>query len=141
MQIEYNINKKFNIFVKRVFDIVFGILCMIFMYPFVYLYVKSFKVKSRNLKFYSKVLQIPMVLKGDYSFVGRAVWDVSYTGKLSMGKKGLTGLVQINYYKNLSDEEINYYNNYYAKNQTLLLDMEIILKTLSLYLFRNKIIS
>ena len=36
--------------------------------------------------------------------------------------------------------EIEYYNNYYAKNQSLILDIEIILKTISLYFFRNKIV-
>jgi GT2 family glycosyltransferase/lipopolysaccharide/colanic/teichoic acid biosynthesis glycosyltransferase len=140
MQIEYNINKKFNIFVKRIFDITLGCICLILIYPPVFLFVKIFKPSSDSLKFYSKVLLIPAVIKGELSFVGRAMWDTSSSGKQSLGEKGLTGLVQINYFKKLNEEEIEYYNNYYAKNQTLLLDIEIILKTLSLFVFRNKII-
>ena len=33
MQIEYNINKKINIFVKRLFDILIGIACLFTVYP------------------------------------------------------------------------------------------------------------
>lgn len=140
MQIEYNINKKFNIFVKRLFDIGGGFLCLLLIYPFAVVYVKIFKPKSGNLRFLSKLLLIPSVFKGKISFVGRATWDVTSSGKISLGKRGLTGLVQLNYYKHLSSDEIEYYNNYYAKNQTLILDIEIILKTISLFFFRNKIV-
>ncbi len=140
MQIEYNINKKFNIFAKRLFDILFGTLCFILIYPFVFTYVKLFKPGSNDLKFFKKILLIPSVISGKISFVGRATWDTASTGKLSLGKRGLTGLVQINYYKRLNADEIEYYNNYYAKNQSLSLDLEIILKTLSLFIFRNNII-
>ena len=140
MQIEYNINKKFNIFVKRLFDVVAGFICLLLIYPCVSVYVKIFKPEPDDLRFLSKLLLIPSVFKGKISFVGRATWDVASSGKISLGKRGLTGLVQLNYYKNLSSDEIEYYNNYYAKNQSLILDIEIILKTISLYFFRNKIV-
>lgn len=140
MQIEYNINKKFNIFVKRLFDFFVGLVLTVLVYPFVLIYTKLFKVKSNNMKFGSKLLLLPDVLFGTLSFVGRATWDTTSRGRLSLGKRGLTGLVQINYYKKLSEVEIEYYNNYYAKNQSLSLDLEIMIKTISLFIFRNKII-
>jgi GT2 family glycosyltransferase/lipopolysaccharide/colanic/teichoic acid biosynthesis glycosyltransferase len=140
MQIEYNINKKFNIFVKRLFDIVLGILCLIFVYPFVLLFNKITGFNKTKQKFLNKILFIPQVISGKYSFVGRATWDTTSYGKNFLGKNGLTGLVQVNFYKNLSEEEIEYYNNYYAKNQSLKLDIEIIIKTISLFLFRKKIL-
>jgi GT2 family glycosyltransferase/lipopolysaccharide/colanic/teichoic acid biosynthesis glycosyltransferase len=140
MQIEYNINKKFNIFVKRLFDIVFGVFCIIFVYPFVLLFNKFSGFHFIKQKFLSKLLFIPQVISGKYSFVGRAIWDTASHGKNFLGKNGLTGLVQVNFYKNLSGEEIEYYNNYYAKNQSLKLDIEIIIKTISLFLFRKKIL-
>jgi lipopolysaccharide/colanic/teichoic acid biosynthesis glycosyltransferase len=140
MQIEYNINKKFNIFVKRIFDVVFGIFCLVFIYPFVRLYFRLNNTKSEDHKFLKKTALIPEVVKGNLSFVGRATWDTTSTGKQFLGKNGLTGLVQINYYKNLSIDEIEYYNYYYAKNQTLILDLEIFLKTISLFLFSKKVV-
>jgi len=140
MQIEYNINKKFNIFVKRIFDIVFGVFCLIFVYPWIWLIIKIKNLSNTQLKFLNKVLLIPSVISGKYSFVGRSIWDRTSYGKNFLGKHGLTGLVQVNFYKDLTEEEIEYYNNYYAKNQSLKLDIEIIIRTISLFLFRKKII-
>jgi lipopolysaccharide/colanic/teichoic acid biosynthesis glycosyltransferase len=140
MHIEYNINKKINILVKRIFDLTFALLLLVLVYPFVYMYLTIFKTNTQHHKFLKKILLIPDVLLGSISFVGRATWDVTSAGKQYLGKNGLTGLVQINYYKNLSRDEIDYYNFYYAKNQSLALDLEIILKTISLFFFRKKII-
>jgi len=139
MQIEYNINKKFNILVKRLFDFATGLLCLLTVYPIVFMLLKIFKVKEDRLKFLKKILLIPAVVRGRYSIVGRATWDTSSYGKQHLGKNGLTGLVQINYYRNLTPDELEYYNFYYAKNQSLTLDIEIILKTISLYLFKNNV--
>lgn len=140
MQIEYNINKKFNIFVKRIFDLVFGILCSILIYPFVFIYLRFFGGTSEKNRFLRKIMLLPDVIKGKLSFVGRATWDTTSTGKQFLGKNGLTGIVQINYYKKPSEEEIEYFNYYYAKNQSILLDIEIILKTISLFLFSRKVV-
>ncbi|MBZ0203354.1 MAG: glycosyltransferase [Ignavibacteria bacterium] len=139
MQIEYNINKKFNIFVKRLFDLSFGLLCLFTVYPIGLIVNKLAGKDSNGTKFLSKLSFIPSVVSGEFSFVGRATWDRSSFGKQYLGKKGLTGLVQINYYKNLGQEEVEYFNYYYAKNQSLLLDLEIILKTISLFLFRKNV--
>ncbi len=139
MQIEYNINKKINIFTKRLFDIVFGIFCLILVYPAAFLVNKMRNQNSDKHRFLKKLLLIPSVVSGKYTFVGRATWDTSAYGKEYLGKNGLTGLSQINYYKHLSDDEMEYYNYYYAKNQSLTLDIEIILKTISLFLFRKNI--
>jgi len=136
IQIEYNINKRFNIFVKRAFDLCFGLLSLVFVYPFAYIYRKRGELE----KMHKKLLLLPLVVKGELSFVGRPVTD-SEKGRRHLGKSGLTGLVQINYDKKLTDDEIEYYNYYYAKNQTLLLDLEIILKTISLYFVRKKVVN
>jgi len=139
MQIEYNINKKFNIFVKRLFDLLLGLLNLITVYPVVLIMAKIIKMGDEKTKFINKLLLIPSVVSGKLSFVGRAVWDTASYGKQYLGKNGLTGLVQINFYKNLAPGEIEYYNFFYAKNQSLWLDIEILLKTLSLFLFRKNI--
>lgn len=139
MQIEYNINKKINIFTKRLFDISFGLVCLITIYPLILIISALFSTSEHRNKFLNKVKRIPSVVSGKLSFVGRATWDTTSYGKQYLGKNGLTGLVQINYYKNLSMDEVEYFNYYYAKNQSLTLDIEIILKTLSLFLFRKNI--
>jgi lipopolysaccharide/colanic/teichoic acid biosynthesis glycosyltransferase len=46
------------------------------------------------------------------------------------GKPGLTGLLQVNYHEDLTAGEIEKYTLYYAKNQSLMLDIEILLKSL-----------
>ncbi len=139
MQIEYNINKKFNIFVKRLFDIFFGIFSLFTVFPAVLILSKIPAVYNKNAKFIKKLKFIPQVITGKYSFVGRATWDTPVKGMQFLGKNGLTGLVQINQHRNLSLDEIEYFNFYYAKNQTIALDIEILLKTLSLFLFRKNV--
>jgi lipopolysaccharide/colanic/teichoic acid biosynthesis glycosyltransferase len=139
MQIEYNINKKINIFAKRILDIILGIFCLLTAYPLVLLYSLISQSNEHGNKFISKLKLIPHVISGRLSFVGRATWDTASYGMQYLGKNGLTGLVQINYYKKLSPDEIEYFNYYYAKNQSLTLDMEIILKTVSLFLFRKNV--
>jgi len=139
MQIEYNINKKFNIFVKRLFDFILGIILLLTVFPVVFIISKLVNYSSKDSKVLKKLLLIPGVLTGKYSLVGRATWDYTSTGKQFLGKNGLTGLVQINYYKNLTEDEIEFYNYYYAKNQSIALDMEIILRTISLFVFRRKL--
>jgi lipopolysaccharide/colanic/teichoic acid biosynthesis glycosyltransferase len=51
-------------------------------------------------------------------------------GSLYLGKPGLTGLIQLQRNRTLSEQEREQYNLYYAKNQSLALDVEILLKTL-----------
>jgi lipopolysaccharide/colanic/teichoic acid biosynthesis glycosyltransferase len=139
MQIEYNINRKINIFVKRIFDISVSGVFLILIYPFIFLY-SGFSKNKNNGIFVQKILQLPVVLSGRISLIGRAEWDTSAAGKQYLGKKGLTGLVQINFYKNLEADDIEYYNFYYAKNQSLSLDIEILLKTFSLIFFRRRFV-
>ncbi|MCX7878072.1 MAG: glycosyltransferase [Ignavibacteria bacterium] len=135
IQIEYNINRKINIFTKRLFDILLGLILLLTVYP-VFM-VLNLVPSLRESMLIRKIKLFPRVIKGELSFVGRPVWEEDNNENQHLGKKGLTGLVQINSDKNLSREEIDYYNYYYAKNQTLLLDIEIILRTLSMLLFKQ----
>lgn len=141
MNIEYNISKKTNIFVKRFFDITISFLSLLTIFPIAWLLTRSKNFNSQKSKFRKKLLLLPNVFKGTLSFVGRSTWDETSEGLEYLGKKGLTGLVQINFYKNLTKEETEFYNYYYAKNQSLALDVEIILKTISLMIFKKKIVS
>jgi lipopolysaccharide/colanic/teichoic acid biosynthesis glycosyltransferase len=48
---------------------------------------------------------------------------------LFLGKPGLSGLVQLQQDRTLSDDERTQYDLYYARNQSVLLDLEILIKT------------
>jgi GT2 family glycosyltransferase/lipopolysaccharide/colanic/teichoic acid biosynthesis glycosyltransferase len=129
VDIAYNIHQPFNRFVKRMFDIFLSLFLLLF-YPLVKLF---FSEQSSAKK---KILLIPKILNGEMSFVGRS--DFTHAAMISgmngrtglyLGKAGLTGLAQINSRNDMNAEEIETYNLYYAKNQSLLLDVEILIKS------------
>ena len=128
IEIDYKIGKAAHRFAKRLFDIVLSSLLLIVVYPFSLL-----KSSSRNRN--NKVQMLPEILKGRMSFVGPTEHSLLTMKNGSMreydylGKPGMTGLVQINDHDTLTQEEIERYNVYYAKNQSLMLDLEILLKS------------
>jgi O-antigen biosynthesis protein len=127
VEIEYNINNKLNIFLKRVFDIVLSAILLILVYPFVVLFCR---IKNGNVSRHtSKLLLLPGVFTGKYSFVGIPVWFET-DDKEYLGKKGLTGIIQLNHFEGINKEEMMNYTIFYAKNQNLLMDIEILLKTM-----------
>ena len=126
IEIEYNINNKLNIFLKRLFDVVLSFIMLVSVYP-VMLFMKNILKTDFSRKF-SKLFLLPEVFKGNYSFVGYPTWIIS-ENKNYTGKRGLTGFIQLNNYPGMSEEEMENFNLFYAKNQSLLLDTEILLKT------------
>jgi len=83
---------------------------------------------------------LPAVLKGELSLVGRPL-DKSDNHTLAdhrgesgngtyLGPIGVTGLVQLHVDRGLTPEERERYELYYAKNQSLLLDVDILMKSL-----------
>ncbi len=132
LDIDYNVNKFLNRFAKRVFDIIFSIPLLIFVYPLIYL--KKFSRRKIG-SFGEKILLLPKVLSGKLSLVGRPL--DSPDEKNYLGKKGLTGIVQISDHENLSEEEIERLNIFYARNQSLALDIEILIRSF-INLIKNK---
>ncbi len=125
VDIEYNINRLPNRVVKRTVDIVLSLLLFVLSLPFFYLHSISTFLKH-----------VPKVLSGELSLVG-----ISPNGNYgkekrirNIGKPGLTGLAQVNNFDKLTTEEITQYNLSYAKNQSFLLDIEILLKTFVLFI-------
>lgn len=128
IDIDYNIGKLGNRFVKRLFDIGFGLFFLISIAPFVY-FIRLFSSKpAQGLS--KAVMFLPSVVLGKMSVVGFSV-DENKSGKTNIfgGKAGITGLIQIQNKSRLTQEERDQYDLYYAKNQSLLLDVEIIIKT------------
>jgi hypothetical protein len=119
IEIEYNIAQPIHRYLKRMFDVIVSLALLILIYPFLF----SIGLVS-NKK--NKLLYLPKVISGKYSLVGP---PINGTGSsIYLGKPGLTGIVQINENKNLSSEEIEHMNIYYARNQNIWLDVEIIIK-------------
>ena len=139
VQISYNIEKSTNRSLKRLFDITVSLLLLISIYPFIY-----FKRIASGASRSQFILRLPAVLSGKRSLVGppesfQQVIEATAQGfsgshgpggALYLGKPGLTGLIQLQHNRTLSEQEREQYNLYYAKNQSLALDVEILLKTM-----------
>lgn len=131
VEIQYNIEKLANRIVKRLVDVGVGVLLLISIYPFVYL-VRRLRGKPLS-PFFLHVLQ---VVQGTMSFVGPPAESLAnhVNGRTNqvpyIGKPGITGLMQLQRDRQLTPDEIEQYNLYYARNQSLSLDVEILLKTL-----------
>ncbi|MBI3194416.1 MAG: glycosyltransferase [Ignavibacteriae bacterium] len=123
VDIEYNINRLPNRVVKRTVDIVFSFLFFVLWFPF---------ARKEN----SSLKNLPKVFSGEMSLVGISPNGNNRKEKRfrNIGKPGLTGLAQVNNFDKLSAEEIAQYNLSYAKNQSFFLDMEIIVKSLMLFI-------
>jgi GT2 family glycosyltransferase len=138
VEIEYNIDRFANRIFKRLFDIVCGTVLLVTIYPIIAL---EKRMGNRLSGFEQKILLLPDVVRGCRSFVGPQVGvadgvRVETKPGMYLGRPGLTGLVQIKYREDLTYEEIEKYNLYYAKNQSMVLDIEILLKSLVLLMTR-----
>ncbi len=137
VDIDYNINHPVNRFFKRLFDIGSSLVMLITIYPLILIRKKSGKVLSQ---FGNSIMLLPRVLSGELSMVGppecSSISSDNGASPTSMycGKFGLAGLVQLNYRDDLTLKEIEKYNLYYAKNRSLILDAEILLKTFILFM-------
>ncbi len=138
VDIEYNINRFANRVFKRGFDIACSVIFLITIYPVLAI---ERRMGNRLSGFESRILMVPDVLRGKISFVGPPM-DMGGNGETDrhsdrfLGKPGLTGLVQVRYHEDLTPDEVEKYNLYYAKNQSFMLDVEILLKSFVVLLKR-----
>jgi GT2 family glycosyltransferase len=129
VDIEYNIHRPSNRLVKRLMDIAVSSVLLLSVYPLRRLFGKNGSAHN------SGILLLPDVLRGRLSLVGLPLGDRAAVGDHDgrtdyLGPEGLTGLLQIHAHEDLDPEERERYKLYYAKNQSLLLDMQIIAKSL-----------
>jgi GT2 family glycosyltransferase len=123
IQVNYNISNPLMKFIKSVFDYILATLVLFLLYPFIYFISKVSKKKS---EFRSLILGVPQIFSNKVSFVGPK--ETLNNRKLYLGKRGLTGLW---YTENASDYEMEKLDIFYAKNQNVWLDLEILGKTLN----------
>ncbi len=123
IQINYNISNPLLKSVKSVFDYVLALLVLFFIYPLIYFISK---VSNKKTDFRKFILQVPLILSGKASFVGPQSKNTD--SKLFLGKRGLTGLWYIEDADEADHEKLDIF---YAKNQNVWMDLEILGKTLN----------
>ncbi len=132
--------------IKRIFDVFFSSLLICFSFPFHLFYLLfgfkqifirirgGEKIKAINYYSKSKLIQkLPylwLILKGDLSFVGSKIIDDKNIGRDIILVPGLTGMYKLNSSASLSEQKK--YDFYYMENYSILLDLEIIIRTISL---------
>ena len=136
IDIEYNIGKPANRLIKRIVDIGVSLFFLISVAPFVYFSRIFYKKKAQG--FSKAILSLPLVLSGKMSLVGfHRETEQSAAGRMIYGgKPGLTGLLHIQENHHLTQEEREQFDLYYAKNQSFMLDLEIIVKSLQQWIQR-----
>jgi len=155
LEIDYKLHQPVYRAIKRAFDIALAVLLLILLLP-VFMIRRIFSGrklqkrvvfgrKNRKISVYEiatsrarlldKYLYLWAVFKGDLSFVGTCLQDADGSAEPSgrsdvLSKPGLTGLVQVNARKGLSEEDQNKYQLYYLKNYSPFLDVEILFKSI-----------
>jgi GT2 family glycosyltransferase len=140
-----------DMMVKRVFDIVASAAIMILCAPLFILNLiagarfRTVKIVDANGNgvnvFYfdggfSFMIRMPLyfsILSGRLSVVGSEIVEYASERSHPIYKPGLTGLVQIKAKEKrheLTDKEKDYYNLYYIKNQSIVTDLQIIIKSI-----------
>lgn len=122
VEVSYNIERPGHRAAKRSFDLLLAG-ALIAVYPFVYLFPTGHPSRFTWSGLWA-------VLNGRKSFVGppEELGDAAVPAYL--GKPGLTGLIQLQGSRAITPEERDQYLLSYARNQSVLLDLEILLKTL-----------
>ncbi|TAK55674.1 MAG: glycosyltransferase, partial [Bacteroidetes bacterium] len=131
VDIEYNVHRLQNRIIKRCMDIFFGMVLVIALYPV----ARARTSSGKGGRITRAMLNIPKVIRGAMSIVGflHTQNNVTKQNQRLLVKPGITGLAQVNNFDKLSVDEIAQYNVYYAKNQSFMLDLEILLKTIVLF--------
>lgn len=125
VEIEYTIGKPLNRLSKRAFDLLVSGILLVTVYPWVRL---AGGQRARGVR--KAVTLLPRVFSGRLSIVGFPDSEPAPGTPTPPGKPGITGLLQINSREDLPADEREKYLLYYAKNQSLILDLQIIAKWL-----------
>jgi len=120
-EVNYNIGLPLHRVIKKSFDFLFSLFILIFLFPFLF---ARRVVTGRKSRLYAFVAGCTAVLSGKYSIVGPRT--EAATGEPWLGKKGLTGF----WFTDIDEDEESVKSDiFYAKNQNIWLDLEIIGKT------------
>jgi GT2 family glycosyltransferase len=123
IELHYNISNPRLKTIKFLFDFLLAVPVLFLIYPFIYF---SSKLSKKESAFKNFILGTPSVLLGKRSFVGPK--SAKNNSSMFIGKTGLTGFWYIEDEENETNDKLDIY---YAKNQNIWLDMEILGKTLN----------
>jgi len=131
VQIEYGLNRLSNRFFKRALDLAGGCLLYATLYPFARTPAGTDAPGPPRSILGGRIGDLPEVLAGRKSLVGPTGTGTASGGREAyLGKPGLASLADLNTKGELTAGERERYDVYYAKNQTIVLDLEILLKSL-----------
>lgn len=152
LEVEYAIGKPFNRFVKRAMDLLLAFPALLVGAPLALPLLllsrrRLVRVRVRGRRdgalsvrqrdgleqggWLNRWLLLPAVLRGQLSLVGAPLEGNAGHPTRYGYRPGLTGLVQINRHRIAAPEDVEKYHLFYLKNQSLLLDLEILLKALA----------
>ena len=120
VDIDYHLNRTRNVKAKRALDILFALTGLALLWPSL--------MSGRDNALRRVYRKLPKVLAGKMSTVGRSEYYMQGSDEL-FGKMGVTGVVQLNRGQSLSTEEVEKLYIYYARNQSVWHDLEIIAKS------------
>ena len=123
IELNYNITQTQQRIIKALFDYSIAIPSLFLIYPFIFF---KRKLKRGQTDFTKFVLGFPKILNGSSSLVGP-----QFSGQSKDNFLGKTGLTGYWYIENENPEELEKLNFYYAKNQNIWLDIEILAKSLN----------
>ncbi|MDY0083127.1 MAG: glycosyltransferase [Ignavibacteriaceae bacterium] len=123
IELNYNIAQPQHKLLKAILDYSVVIPSLILIYPFIF--IKS-KLINKQTDFTKFVLGFPKVFIGELSLVGPKEGELQ--NESFSGKTGLTGYWYIDIENSDDIEKLNFY---YAKNQNIWLDLEILAKSLN----------
>ncbi len=153
MDLDYTLFTGINPFLKRSLDVVLSLILLPFfiMIRLINWLHPRMEMKSETIRdargesmhiripyfnnlemknIFGKLHYLGHVLLGSLSLVGAEMVSSKVDVQPIRYKPGLTGLTQLNLWRNLTPEDKEHYDLYYLKNYTILLDFEIILRTL-----------
>ena len=145
VDIEFAYGKPFNKIVKRIFDVSLALFLLIVLLPYhLWNVLTGFKtiqkrtlvgnsakkilILSSNKKGLRFTLNLWNILLGKISFVGAPMTGKKEEAPAFDYKPGLTGIVQINQDRITNEEIRQTYEAHYIKNQSLFLDLEILVR-------------
>lgn len=123
IELNYNINQFPHKQIKVLFDYLVSLMILFFIYPFIYLF---FSRKKKNSEFVNIISNVPSIFSGKVSFVGPKITSEN-NSNFYKGKKGLTGLWYTEGEEKNTEEKLDIF---YARNQNIWLDLDIIRRTL-----------
>ena len=126
LDFEYNLARRGNRTLKRVFDIIVSVTGIVVLYFFARIGTRG---NSRPTVAQRFVLGLPSVFSGRRSLVGYDEGHVQAPENIYLGKPGLTGLAQLRNVETQSPDEMLSSAMQYARNYSVFLDIEILLRT------------